>query len=191
MRTLVRQGAMGLCVVALLVAVVTAQDAGKTRLVNGFDNYGDLAGIEFQGDTALVKDKELITQGEGALKLMIRKGKGTSQMEVSKFTKKEMLAGWTDYDVLLIDVRNQSERDVTMTFRFDDDDSTNYQTRANIEKVLRSGPNTVKFLIKEMLRENGDKLSFAALKRLVFFVSEPDFDADLIFDNMRLEKLGD
>jgi len=98
------------------------------------------------------------------------------------------LRGWEAYDLFEVDVNNKSAKDVDMTFRFDDKQSNNYATRANVHKTLRPGANTVKFMIKEIARENGEKLKIAELNRMLFFIWQPADEVELVFDNMRLEK---
>jgi len=179
----------GMVVVGFLVilGIAAGQEAAKSKLLNGFENDADLAGMEFTDcDHELVKDKAVVTQGESALKLKIKKTDGASGVEF--LPENKMLRGWEAYDLLQIDVNNKSDKDVEMSFRFDDKASTNYQTRANIVKTLRPGANTVKFMVKELTRENGEKMNIADLNRVLFFVWQPTSEFEVIFDNVRLEK---
>lgn len=180
---------LALALVALLSTGVGAQDE-KTKLLCGFNSDADLEGLGFtdECDHAIVKDKELVTEGDGALKITAKKDEAAAGFDIGPAMPREKRPiGWEKFDTLSVDVNNLSKENVNVTLRFDDINSKSYQTRANITKSVAAGKSTVKVSLKDMKKDNGDALDVSKLKRFVlFFVGKAS--TEVVFDNLRLEK---
>jgi hypothetical protein len=196
--------AIGVVVVAVVVmtcswilaqqtppAATTPPAEPKSRLVMGFENEDELSGVEISGKGTheYIKDKKYVTQGEAALKIkVVKDAEGGESLEFDPPSRGKYLTGWEKFDVLKIDIYNLSDKDQTISFRFDDAQSKGVATRVGLEKTLRPGANTVKISLKGMSRENGDDFDIAGLRRFVPFFWNPTEDFEVVFDNMRLEK---
>ncbi len=169
---------LGLCAVGS-----AGQESPKHRLICGFDSQADLAGIAFTTRHALVTDKQLVTQGAAAIKLTFAKGAGWPGLTITG----TRLKGWQDYDLLVMDVRNLSDKRLGLTMRFDDARTNNYETRAHFGKTLRPGATTIRIPLKLLKRENGEPFNLATLRRFIVFTGTRKSDVEIVFDNLRLE----
>jgi hypothetical protein len=180
---------LALAAVALLSVGVAAQEE-KTKLICGFNSDADIEGLGFtdECDHAIVKDKELVTEGEGALKITAKKDDAAAGFDIGPAMPREKRpSGWEKFDTIAVDVNNLSKENVNVTLRFDDVDSKSYQTRANIQKSVAAGKSTVKVSLKDMKKQNGDALDVSKLKRFVLFFTAKA-STEVVFDNLRLEK---
>lgn len=167
----------------LLATGSTGQEPGKRQLICGFDSRADLAGISFSTKHTLVTDKQFVTQGAAALKLTFAKGAGWPGFTITG----ARLKGWQNYDLLVMDVRNLSDKRFGLTMRFDDARTNNYETRAHFGKTLRPGATTIKIPLKLLKRENGKPFNLATLRRFIVFTGTRKSDSEIVFDNLRLE----
>ncbi len=173
-----------LAVVLGLCAVGSAgQESGRRQLICGFDSRADLAGITFSTGYTLVTDKQLVTHGVAAIKLKFVKGVGWPGFTITG----ARLRGWQDYDLLVMDVRNLSDKRFGLTMRFDDAGTRNYETRAHFGKTLRPGATTIRVPLKLLKRENGKPFNVATLRRFIVFTGTRKSDSEIVFDNLRLE----
>jgi len=161
----------------------------KSKLIMGFENEGELAGIEFIGDPGreFVADKKYVTEGQAALKLKGKKGTDTG-IEFPPTVRGKCLTGWEKYDLLVVDVHNLTDKDLSLSFRLDDDKSKDYASRARFAKTLRPGANAVKIPLKGLTRNGGGDFNVAGLRRFIGHFGSPTDDFEVVFDNMRLEK---
>jgi hypothetical protein len=178
----------------LVGSLASAQDQPppqvESKLVMGFEGEGDLLGIEITGEYEFVKDKELVTEGEAALKLKVKKPTEKGGGGTVEFTPmgKKYLIGWDKFDCLMLDVRNLSANKQSLVVRFDDANTKNQETRANVLKTLKPGLNTLKITLKTIARDNGGPFDIASLNRVVMYFWNPKEDFDVVFDNLRLVK---
>ena len=102
---------------------------------------------------------------------------------------KNFISDWRGYSYFYFDVFNPQKETVNLYLRFDDKESTDYNSRGNLCHKIKSGINKIKIPI-EAIKINPKKrsLDLRFMKSIVFFLHKPEKEITLFIDHVGFQK---
>ncbi|MHC4712313.1 MAG: beta-galactosidase trimerization domain-containing protein [Planctomycetota bacterium] len=164
--------------VTVLLAPSPAAFAGEAKVLDDFEDGRINWTGQFRGSIVA----EYATHGRNAFKVVFPVG-----VEYPGISASRIDLDWSGFDVLKIDVFNPQGAPVDLTIRIDDPRSTGYSSRYNGEFLITNGQTFLEIPLN-WLRAGDRPLDTSAISAFVIFMSSPDRDTVLYFDNIRLVK---
>ncbi|MCD6405670.1 MAG: beta-galactosidase trimerization domain-containing protein [Planctomycetes bacterium] len=152
--------------------------AGEVKVLDDFED----GRIKWRGSFRGSIVAQYATHGEKAFKVVFESGVKYPGIEAAKID-----SNWRGYDALRMDVFNPQGAPIGVTVRIDDDRSTGYFSRYNGEFLLVNGQTFVEIPLGR-LRAGDRALDLSKIRLFMIFMSSPDRDVTLYFDNLRLTK---
>ncbi len=167
-----------LAILPALLCIAAWAFAGQVKVLDDFEAGRIRWRGSFQGSIV----SQYATHGEKAFKVVFESGVKYPGIEAAKIDR-----DWRGYDTLRMDVFNPQGVPVDVTIRIDDDKSTGYSSRYNGGFLLVNGQTFVAIPLDD-LRAGDRTLDLSKIRLFMIFMSSPDRNVTLYFDNIRLTR---
>jgi len=168
-------------VVSLAAVALWAAETQPRPAVSMLDDF-ESGRINWTGDYRGSIVAEYPSHGEKSFRVVFQAGAAYPGISAGKIDR-----DWSGYDTLRMDIYNPQGEPANLTIRIDDDKSTGYSSRYNGEFLLVNGQTFLEIPFAKITA--GDRpIDVSQIAVLTIFMSSPEKDTILYFDNIRVTR---